>query len=41
MSYAAARNAATDAARSHLIAGEGTASYASIHSGGHWAVFED
>ena len=41
MSYAAARNAAADAARSHLNAREGTSSHASIHSDGHWAVFED
>jgi hypothetical protein len=36
MSYSAARNAAADAARSHLTAPGSTASYASIRTGGDW-----
>ena len=39
MSYPAARNAAAVAARCHLTAPEGIASYASIRTGGLWAVF--
>jgi hypothetical protein len=35
-SYSAARNAAADAARSHLTAPGSTASYAGIRTGGDW-----